>query len=322
MKNPFETLGLASGAIRGLRIEQILILVQEIWKAQMKVFSTGLINEGVESERLRELNWARSELDYSKNPERFEHWRHEFVKPRQGKQRESDERLDMLLSRFDFVKEHLREYWLRIHESRVNPASLFGLSEGGLIVCNPLEYLPSSPLRRKINEIATIPPWSQITETFKTSVGEIKTARTAPVRMHFRLVSLQGKIIKHYFACIAPGHGFKILPDGWIELTGYHFLIPERNVSPDEEAITVVGTIRSADWSTIERTEQETGNLLLGSETMRMSAGPTFGWGAFKKIAHLVSVDFFVGNTIVGVSRQGEEDRYHLIGKILNTKNR
>lgn len=319
MKNPFEVLGLAPAAIRGLRAEQILMLVQDVWKAQMKVFSAGVLAEGAESQKMRDLNSAHDELDYSNNPERFEYWRREFVKPKQTKQKESAEDWSRLFSRFDRIRENLGEHWERF-ESHVVPADFFGLPTSGIIVASPTTYLPNSPFRPdKAGDL--IPFKSRIRETFRTPLGEIIEAeRVSPIRAHFHLAVMKGKIVKSYFANIAPGKVLQPVPEGWMELSNFRYLVPEPTIGPMEEPISVIGSIRSNEWSVLTKEEERTGNLLLGGATVTSSASPTFGWDAFKEIAHLISPDFGVGNTVAGVSKQGDIYRYHLIGKIIFVK--
>ena len=319
MKNPFEVLGLAPKAIRGLRAEQILMLVQDVWKAQMRVFSAGALAEGAESEKMRELNWARDELDYANNAERFEYWRREFVKPKQTKQKQSEEDWDQLFYRFDQMRESLGQYWIRF-ESNVVPSLFFGLPPTGIIMASPTTYLPSSPFRPdKMGDL--IPLKSRIREIFRTPLNEtIEAERVSPLRAHFHLAVAKGKIVKSYFAHITPGRGLKELPEGWVELSNFRYLVPESTVSPTEEPISVIGSIRSNEWTTLTQKEGRTGNLLLGGATVTSSVSPTFGWDAFKEIAHLISTDFWVGNTVAGVSKKDDVYRYHLIGKIIFIK--
>ena len=319
MKNPFEVLGLAPTAIRGLRAEQILMLAQDVWKAQMKVFGAGLLGEGSESEKLRELNWAHDELDYATNAERFEYWRRQFIKPKKGKQQQTEEDWNRLFAQFDKMRTNLDDYWKRF-ESNVDSSSFFGLPPTGIILASPTTYLPSSPFRPdKHGDL--IPFNSRRPETFRTPLGEaIEAERVSPIRAHFHLAVMKGKIVKSYFANIAPGRVLQPVPEGWMELSNFRYLVPEPSISPMEEPISVIGSIRSNEWSSLTQEEGRTGNLLLGGATVTSSASPTFGWDAFKEIAHLISTDFWVGNTVAGVSIHKDEPRYHLIGKIVFIK--
>ncbi|MFC1599058.1 DnaJ family molecular chaperone [Patescibacteria group bacterium] len=77
-KNPFQILGLNPDTIRGLKDEEILILVESQYKALQKIFHPDKPRGNEEKSKL--ISDARMILDPKKHPEEFEVFKRQFLK--------------------------------------------------------------------------------------------------------------------------------------------------------------------------------------------------------------------------------------------------
>ncbi len=79
-KNPFDVLGIAPSAIRGMNDDQIVVFIKGVARELLKIYHPDKSKGTRAEKRTVEINIAMEQLDRSKYPEAFEQWKKSFLK--------------------------------------------------------------------------------------------------------------------------------------------------------------------------------------------------------------------------------------------------